>query len=303
MNALKGACIFSWAINSLIGIAFAQAWLVDTNICKRNIETVRQCIESGTDLNTRKIHSLAQDIYTKRGPESLLGSAVGNNCVDAVRMLLENGADPNLYSKDLTPLLINLVILSETEEIGDEAQKEQARVPLREIRDLLLSHGAYCDGAPAFRRRFIVDFREFLALPCERPIYVYCSTNRLTIVDQNSVQQYDVPAIEVGSSRINLESILASAIETQGSMENAHAYIIGTHDVAISANTEYMNIIPTTVFIVPDYISADAKTITELFMSHPDANTEDIMKLLDEVSPQGERMNPLSGYEAELLAI
>ena len=306
MKYSKNAILFLLVFHSFVSMAIAEMWQLDTNSCARAAANVLLYLEKGVDLDAYDTLSWAtHDYYVKSGPGTLLGKAVRQNCVEAVQLLLEHGADPNLHSGDLTPLLSNLLNLSKTAAIEDEALREQARAPMREIRDLLISHGAYCDGSPLRRRWFINDFRRYLSSTNENSIYVFCMTNQIIIDDHNSVQQFDVPIVSEGSlSGHHLRPILASVLEAQKTITNANALLIGEKDVAFSVNTLYHDQgVATKVFAIPSFIACDAKTLTDLFLNHPDAFTEDMMKLLDEVSPQSGRFNPIAHIEAELMAL
>ena len=263
-------------------------------------------IENGADLNLRETpYGLREDQYWRSGAGTLLGNAVRLNCVEAVRLLLEHGADPNIHSGSLTPLLSNLLLLSETADIKDEVLREQTRAPMREIRALLLSHGAYCDGTPLHRRWFIDEFREFLSPTNGHTLYVFCTTNTITIDDHNSLQRFEVPVSDgTELSGHDLRPALADVIEAQSTIADVNIRIIGVRDVALSVGSLYREQgIPETTFPIPDHLVADPKTLTDLFLSHPDSYTSDIMRMLDEISPQRGRINPISHMEAELLAL
>lgn len=305
MKTTKNAALGFIIIHCFVSMAIAEAWQLDTNACVREYANVLLFIDKGMDINKPMAFAgVSQDYYVNQGPDTLLRSAVSQNCAGAVRLLLEHGADPNVHGGDLTPLLSNLLNLSTTSEIADETLREQARAPMREIRALLLSYGAYCDST-LYRRWFINDFRKFLFSTNGQPIYVLCMTNQIIIDDQDSVQQFDVPYSNGSAlSGFDLNPILASVLEAQKAISNVTVQIIGVKDVAYSVGTLYREQgIPENTFAIPDHIAADAKTLTDLFLGHPDAFTEDMMRLLDEVSPQSGRMNPLADSEAELLAL
>jgi hypothetical protein len=292
---------------SVLTTAHAQISQAQFNsaVCQGVLSELVPYLENGGDPNLWGSETAPLDegdAHIERGSSTPLGNAVRLRCVEAVRILLAHGANPNLYSWDTTPLLYTLYSMQESEGISDEETRDQALTPLREIRDLLLSRGAICDSAPAFRRRFIGEFRGFLSSTDGHCVYVYCMTNQIVIDDRGVINQFDIPIVDGRPlSGYELKPILAETMDVQKAAENVNAYIIGKRDIVLPVLTRYkIENIPAKMFIIPDQIACDAKTVTELFRNNPNDKFDDMMQKLNEFCP-GVRMNILGDSEVERL--
>ena len=284
--------------------------------CDARERIIQEYINRGGDLNVypwtdveSSIINRDGDPYYYRGPITLLGRAVIENCTNAVRLLLENGANANQYSGDATPLLYNYVNFIDSNSIADNNAREQARIPMRIIRDLLIQHGAFADWAPRSRRAFIRDFRNYMAgiTNTDKSItYVYCASNSVEIISAQGVNVYEYASPDGHPSWQPLADQIQSWINTLGGNGSIKVSIIGHADLDMMLQARIQRLfekvnIEASRFAVPNSIPCDPKTIMQLFVTHTDAATQDLMRELDEQCP-GMRENPFSEAEQELRA-
>jgi len=295
---------------SCVQLAFAELTQeqIDSENCQRLLTVLTPYINEGGDPNRDPNEHIYQaegrDTHVLWGAGSPLGDAVSANCLEVAQLLLENGADPNQFSRDQTPLCINYYNMLSTRNIEDPTLKDQSLIPMRAIRDLLLSNGAVSDNTPQVRREFIRKFRAYLSSTNGHFIFIFCETNQITIDDQGVAQQYDIP-VESGVpfSSYSLRPVLSSVLEIQKDIENVNVAIIGPAEIVFPVKVLYkQHNIPSTIFQIPANIPCDAKTLTSLFINHPDAYFDEMLELMNELCP-GPQMNPFSGLEDKYLAL
>lgn len=278
--------------------------------CSNMLEMVTSSLNDGGDPNISSSLNgidIGFDPYLMNGGATLLGNAVAARCVDVVQFLLDHGADPNMPCNDVTPLFAVFAMLAESNSIEDAARREEYRIPLRNIRDILVAHGAYSDGARRSRREFIREFRKYLSETSGSVIYALCDGNKIIFNDNGLTQQFDIPSdIRNYKVWLTFADILKPWIVSQKEIDNVHIVAIGVNNANfIMGRLQLLckeQDIPVSLFIIPRDMPCDASALLELFTTHTNALTEEMMKRLDELCP-GVRVNPFADSEAEFLAL
>ena len=285
---------------------------LDSTICQHLITQTKTCLDNGGNPNQFTALDTGLDAFNGKDPHlawgepTPLGRAVAASCVEAVKMLLDGGADPNRYSADTTPLYANYVQLLDARRMEDPAEREAALVPLRQIRDMLISHGAVCDNYPQLQRDFIKKFRVFLASTTNHAIQVLCNGEKLIINAQGEIEQLNVPA-GIGDYSVwkAFSGEVMPLLRKHAINANIQILVIGNEEIYLSLLQRIAAMckregLVASPFAIPGKLHiGDIQALIQIFLDHPAEYTDEMIQRLNAAFPPTVN-NPFSSQEEEL---
>ena len=300
---------------------YAQSLDSYSNECAQLLQSLRSCFDDVTTIADYVPQTSEEsEIYNIATNGEALGFATVNISVECVSYLLEKGADVNIPYCGATPLKLILVEMMAiaipppdgdmeySDYIQDEDLRNEKLMPMRQIRDLLLAHGAISDNSMRVKRECANTFKAYLAARDENTIYALCGESIIVLEYNDAHSQVSIPPnIEQYEVWTNMAESLCQWFDTQTDNSEYSVAIVGPSAVDMSVMRPMKQMceekdIAASVYEIPPGIGCGANVLYDMFTNPSNIGVDDT-ELFDRYCPIGVTDSFSAELKEQLLAL